>query len=177
MVSEAGTDDPADDTQNTLPLLEQPPPRPITIKRRSLNAGSEAFQSLRPASLPPPSHLRPIRSPPGVDSSHGMHTPVTKAPSPTKTAPKVTNPPPLSEHEKHILKLVAADTPSHRGAWTPGGDNWNMITGRSSQEDTEDAIEEDEEDDDHTAQSTPLASRILDNMQGESTFFCSVVPF
>jgi len=131
----------------------------VTVKRRSLNAGSEAFQSLRPASLPPPSHIRPIRSPPGVDSSHGMRAPLTKSLSPTRAVQKMTKPvPSLSENEKLLLKLVAADTPSHRGAWTPGSDNWNMITGKSSQG-AEDTSEEDEDDEDHTAQSTPTASR------------------
>jgi len=76
----------------------------------------------------------------------------------------------LNENEKLLLKLVAADTPSHRGAWAPGGDNWNMITGKGFQKAT-DAI--DEEDDDHTAQSTPIAfqSRVpnrTDNTQDSS---------
>jgi len=171
---------PADDTQNTLPLLEQPPLRPVTVKRRSLNAGSEAFQSLRPASLPPPSHIRPIRSPPGVDSSYGMRAPLTKSLSPTRAVQRVTKPAPsLSEDEKLLLKLVAADTPSHRGAWTPGSDNWNMITGKSSQEDVEDTPEED--DDEHTAQSTPTASRgrtlATGKFQGKPTFICPVFLF
>jgi hypothetical protein len=178
MAPEEGTEVPADDLQNTLPLLEQPPPRPISIKRRSLNAGSEVFQSLRPASLPAPSHIRPIRSPPGVDSSHGMLPVLTKAPSPTKAAPKVTRPAsPFNDNEKHLLKLVAADTPSHRGTWTPGSDNWNTLTGRSSREDT---IEEDEEDEDHTAQSTPVAfpsRNLATKMEGSPTLFHYGIPF
>lgn len=152
-----------DDSQNTLPLLEQPPPRPVTIKRRSLNAGSEAFHSLRPASLPAPSHVRPIRSPPGVDSSHRMLASVTKAPSPTNGLPKVTrHASPLSETER---QFVAAGSPSRRGT---SSDDWNL---KSLQEDAEEIVEEDGED--QPDQSTPVAfqgrSLATDKMEGNFT--------
>lgn len=129
---------PSDMTQTTtLPLLEQPPPRPVHIKRRSLTAATEAFQSLRPSSLPAPSHIRPIRSQPGVDSSsqtmmlslsrvapNSSGSPL-RATSSSSTTP--TSAIPVTEQDATLLKLVAADTPSHRGNWKPGSQSWNAL--------------------------------------------------
>lgn len=71
------------------------------------------------------------------------------------------------------MKLLAADTPSHRGAWIPGGENWKMITSNGSQEDIQETSEEDDEDEEHTAQSTPVAFRsknlLIDKMEGKHT--------
>ena len=54
-----------------LPLLEQPalarPLRPGKSRGKGL---PESFPGLRPASLPTTPAFRPLRSPPGVDSSH-----------------------------------------------------------------------------------------------------------
>jgi len=35
-----------------------------------------------------------------------------------------------SEHDAELLRLVAADTPSHRGAWTPTSKAWQTFTRR-----------------------------------------------
>ena len=150
VVSEGVAEAPTHDQQTTLPLLEQPPPRPITIKKRSQIAVGDAFHSLRPASLPAPSHVRPIRSPPGVDSSSSMLPSLPKASSPTKTLPKIprSESPPsslLTECDVELLKLVAADTPSHRGAWSHGSKNWQSFTGNRDAKGEEDETDEDEE--------------------------------
>lgn len=51
-----------------LPFLEQPPkPKAGRVGRRSQVIPDE-LANLRPSSLPPPSHMRPINRPPGVDS-------------------------------------------------------------------------------------------------------------
>lgn len=148
VVSEGVAETPVHDQQTTLPLLEQPPPRPITIKKRSQIAVGDAFHSLRPASLPAPSHVRPIRSPPGVDSSSSVLASLPKASSPTRTLPQSPNsepPPPslLTESDVELLRLVAADTPSHRGAWLQGSENWQSFTSNRNRKSEQEETDED----------------------------------
>ncbi|KAF9534113.1 hypothetical protein CPB83DRAFT_831272 [Crepidotus variabilis] len=127
----------------TLPLLEQPPPRPVHVKRRSLTAATEAFQNLRPSSLPAPSHVRPIRSQPGVDSSsQSMMLGLPRVVGSHLRHSSTTSPPPASptsERDSALMKLVAADTPSHRGNWKPGSQSWTSLTSNEAK------IESDEE--------------------------------
>ncbi|KAJ3492486.1 hypothetical protein NLJ89_g11223 [Agrocybe chaxingu] len=123
--------------QTTLPLLEQPAGRPSRAKkaRTQVSNAMDAFSSLRPSSLPNPSHIRPIRSQPGVDSSsQGMmlSLPRVSAAAPRDKVPPVasSSQTPLNEQDVELLKLVAADTPSHRGAWTPDSKAWQALTRR-----------------------------------------------
>lgn len=168
VVSEAAEENTAGEQQNTLHLLEQPPPRPVSIKKRGVVAGSDAFHSLRPASLPAPSHIRPIRSPPGVDVSSQMIFPVHLKSLPStvtssKTPKRKPSPSPLSERYAELLKLVAADMPSHRGAWVPGSENWKMFTG------PRELIDDADEDDgiEETARSAPIIPTIaVDDTEG-----------
>ena len=123
--------------QGSLPFIDQPLVRPTKARRPRppINGPHEAFSSLRPASLPNPSHMRPMRSQPGVDSSsQGIMINLPRASGSTdntnilpRTAPTST---PLTENDATLLKLVAADTPSHRGAWTPESRAWQMFTRR-----------------------------------------------
>lgn len=123
------------DRHTTLPLLEQSVPRPIRFRSSRPNPGLEAFASLRPASLPNPSHIRPVRSQPGVDSSSQGMIPVPRPSTssirnegPSRVASSYAAP--VSEHDAAILKLVAAETPSHRGAWAPNSKAWQTFTRR-----------------------------------------------
>lgn len=123
--------------QGSLPFIDQPLVRPTKPRRPRppTNGPHEAFSSLRPASLPNPSHMRPMRSQPGVDSSsQGIMLNLPRASGSTdntnilpRTAPTSA---PLTENDAALLKLVAADTPSHRGAWTPESRAWQMFTRR-----------------------------------------------
>ncbi|KAJ2917505.1 hypothetical protein MD484_g2930, partial [Candolleomyces efflorescens] len=119
-----------------LPLLEQPtvnrPLRPGKAKPKS-NGLSQSFAGLRPASLPNPSYIRP-RSQPGADASHAMRLSLPRGGpnSLTGGGSKVNGTKsPTGEDESNdegIRRLVAADTPSHRGAWSTDGRIWQDFT-------------------------------------------------
>ncbi|CAA7258578.1 unnamed protein product [Cyclocybe aegerita] len=124
--------------QTALPLLEQPAGRPSRAKkaRTQTSNAMDAFSTLRPSSLPNPSHIRPIRSQPGVDSSSSqgmmLSLPRVSAAAPRNKVTHVvsSSQTPLNEQDAELLKLVAADTPSHRGAWTPDSKAWQTFTRR-----------------------------------------------
>jgi hypothetical protein len=63
---------------------------------------------------------------------------------------KVENDEPWSERELQILTLVAANTPSHRGAWTRDSVAWKKFTHQSSrsESETEDGDDDDDNDED-----------------------------
>lgn len=160
-----GSAQPANPSQNTLPLLDQQTSRPASRARNARlhnNAAQEAFSSLRPSSLPSPSHIRPMRSPPGVDSfsqsmilnlpraGHSNHRSENQQPASSPSHR------PVTENEAAILKLLAADTPSHRGAWTPESKAWQTFTRRQdSKEDVEHSNIP--EEDDEAEATTPKA--------------------
>jgi hypothetical protein len=130
--------------KSILPLIEQPAPshRAQTPPSRTQNAAGlpGSFSALQPASLPVTSHIRPPRSHQGVDSSSqaprlaALPTPILRV-KPRRTNPKVVEPSkqeaeeeqPLDPHEAEILKLVAANTPSHRGAWKRDSKAWQTF--------------------------------------------------
>src|SRR6266550_3666660 len=138
---EDGAEPLANGPPQILPLLEQPPARPVRHRKaKSLsNAGlPSSFSSLRPLSLPGPSQIRPPRSPHGIDASSqnvmmslpkqttldqqkrflsAKHTTLTDVPEEE-----------LDPRDAVILRLVAADTPSHRGAWRPDSEAWKSLT-------------------------------------------------
>jgi len=78
-----------------------------------------------------------MRGQPHVDSSSQVMLPRSKVlttlnlggplspPLQHGLSPKLT-----SEHDAELLRLVAADTPSHRGAWTPNSRAWQTFTRR-----------------------------------------------
>ncbi|PFH49246.1 hypothetical protein AMATHDRAFT_5063 [Amanita thiersii Skay4041] len=126
------------DPKQTLPLLEQPTMRPSRHRKaRSLTNGLPAsFSSLRPMSLPAPSHVRPPRTPHGVDaSSQGVMFSLPRQSSidhqrnlaPNKHTLSDVQDDKLNPRDAVILRLVAADTPSHRGAWKPDSEAWKSF--------------------------------------------------
>ena len=133
---EEDTAESSDIQPSTLPLLEQAvsrPPRPRTIRSQN---NIEIFSSLRPSSLPNPSHIRPMRGQPHVDSSHVMlprpKVLITPTPGGSRSPPLQHGSSPRipTEHDAELLRLVAADTPSHRGAWTPNSRAWRTFIRR-----------------------------------------------
>lgn len=115
----------------TLQFVEQPqPPRPRKLRSQNTTGLPGSFSGLRPSSLPAPSHIRPPRSQHGSDTS----TTLSLARPPPRPRPSVSpspDPPaPVEAQDEAILKLVAADTPSHRGAWKPGTKAWQTFVRR-----------------------------------------------
>ncbi|KAF5388431.1 hypothetical protein D9615_000670 [Tricholomella constricta] len=136
----------------TLQLVEQPaaPARPRKPRPQNVDTLSSSFSGLRPTSLPAPSHIRPPRSQHGSDlSSPSMMLSLPKpalplraesedssvAAGPSEPRPQAmensdepTNAPPQVEE---VLKLIAADSPSHRGARTDSK-AWQTFARRQS---------------------------------------------
>jgi hypothetical protein len=121
-----------------LPLLETAPTRAPRnrVSRPSINSGlPESLSALRPASLPVPSQMRPPRSQNGSDtSSQSMRISqaLSKPPSEKKVKTEVPEPP-EDPRETEILKLVAANTPSHRGAWKRDSKAWQTFVRRQDE--------------------------------------------
>jgi len=92
----------------------------------------ESFRVLRPTSLPFPSHVNPPKGRSSVDPSR--RAPLLPARN-TQRKPRTT--PPVEEDinsleglDVEILKLVAASTPSHRGAWKKDSKAWQLFVRR-----------------------------------------------
>lgn len=123
----------------TLPLLEPPISRPRPRNARAHNA-QDPYSSLRPSSLPAPSHIRPMRSQPGVDSfsqSILLNLPPRIVNGDRHSPPVASSPSSglISEAEAANSKPVAADAPGHRGTWTPGSRAWREFTRRQNSKD------------------------------------------
>ncbi|KAF8728321.1 hypothetical protein AX14_006793 [Amanita brunnescens Koide BX004] len=127
-------------TAQTLPLLEQAAARPVRHRRAKSSSSvglPSSFSSLRPLSLPGPSQIRPPRSPHGIDaSSQNVMMSLPKQTTLDKqkrllggkhTLAQVPEEE-LDPRDAVILRLVAADTPSHRGAWKPDSEAWKSLT-------------------------------------------------
>jgi hypothetical protein len=166
-----GEGDSSDIQHSTLPLLEQQtvsrPLRPRVIRSQNNN---EIFSSLRPSSLPNPSHIRPMRGQPHVDSSSHVIRPRPKVliTSGGSRSPPLQHIP--TEHERELLKLVAADTPSHRGAWTPNSRAWRTFMRRQDLKEDVDRngriLEEGEETDSDEEESPVIKG---DQLAGDGT--------
>ena len=149
----------------TLPLMENSQESHSgRIKRRATDLSSaglpQSFAALRPSSLPAPSNVRPpIRSimngkrKSNVDTS-GKNTRgiriergVGGLRSSTGSSEKSFVP-----YQAELLKLVAADTPSHRGSWNQDSESWKIFDRkRESQSQKLSVSEEDETDDSATS--------------------------
>ncbi|KAF9486735.1 hypothetical protein BDN71DRAFT_1459170 [Pleurotus eryngii] len=145
----------SEESRPVLPLIEQPAPsrsnRHRTARQANLRLGGlpKAFAGLRPASLPAPSSVRPpLRSyHQGVDSSSSQAAMLS--PPPRVSKPKAAPPPPEeppTPREAEILSLLAADMPSHRGAWRRDGKAWKSFVNRMHANDKVDDIPEEDED-------------------------------
>jgi hypothetical protein len=134
------------DVKQSLPLIEQPAP-PVRLRKhphRKSAELSDSFSTLRPTSLPAPSHIRPPKSPHGADtSSPAIMLSLPRPGSPPKGSRSPASPAyqPRDKYESinlrdvEILKLVAASTPSHRGAWKPNSRAWQTFVRRQDNRD------------------------------------------
>ncbi|EGO02123.1 hypothetical protein SERLA73DRAFT_86323 [Serpula lacrymans var. lacrymans S7.3] len=111
-----------------LPLIEPPyiPARPPRTRVPSNSGLPVALSSLRPASLPAPSTIRSL-------TAEGQSSPRA---SNLMSLPRIAEPEPdehserFDSREEEILKLVAANTPSHRGAWKRNSKAWQVFVRR-----------------------------------------------
>lgn len=158
--------DSSDIQHGTLPLLEQAVSRPLRPRTIRPQNSIEIFSSLRPSSLPNPSHIRPMRSQPHVDSSSHVMLPHPKVL--TTHTPGGSRSPPLqhrsspqipTEHDAELLRLVAADTPSHRGAWTPNSRAWRTFIRRQDLKEDVDRSSRIPEEGEETEETDPVEER------------------
>ncbi|KAG5639699.1 hypothetical protein H0H81_005882 [Sphagnurus paluster] len=138
----------------TLQLVEQPtaPVRPRKPRPPNTDNLSSSFSGLRPTSLPAPSHVRPPRSQHGSDLSSSsmmisLSKPVLLSQKNDQASTENGDDSDHPTQDAEILKLVAANTPSHRGAWKPTGKAWQNFTRRQSESQETSAIPEEIEDD------------------------------
>ncbi|KAG6891697.1 hypothetical protein C0992_010100 [Termitomyces sp. T32_za158] len=142
----------------TLHLVEQPfvPVRPRRQRPQNVDNLSASFSGLRPASLPIPSLVRPSRNGPGL-STPPFTLSLPRASFPPQSVSSVGDlansqvesgdefgaPPP----DPKMLELLAANTPSHRGAWKQESKAWQTFVKRQpGRYDSEAILEEGEED-------------------------------
>ncbi|KAJ7462174.1 hypothetical protein FB451DRAFT_480354 [Mycena latifolia] len=130
-----------------MTLVEQPvQPRRVSYPRRQWRKDGatdstglpQSFSALRPTSLPKPSNIVPPRrgaSPPESDAPVDADAEEEEEPAEEEEEEEEE----YDSRDVEILKLVAANTPSHRGAWKKGSVEWQALVGRQSeQEDDED---------------------------------------
>ena len=124
----------------TLPLLDPPVSRPRPRNARAHNA-QDPYSALRPSSLPAPSHVRPMRSQPGVDSfsqSILLNLPprmvnVDRHSSPVASS---SSSGPISDTSASHSKQVTADAPNQRESRAPGSRAWREFARRQNSKDT-----------------------------------------
>ncbi|KAL5508263.1 hypothetical protein ACEPAH_5882 [Sanghuangporus vaninii] len=145
-------------TENSFDKPAERPQRSGRRQRDLKDAGlPQSFAALRPSSLPAPSHIRPpVRSRTRSDDSKTKQLDVPQA-SGSSQAKDIKRQSEgdlteevLSPEQKDFLKLVAAETPSHRGFWKPGSDSWKIFDrnrGRFSSERQSRPTEDDDVED------------------------------
>ncbi|TFK55461.1 hypothetical protein OE88DRAFT_1651775 [Heliocybe sulcata] len=121
----------------SLPLHEpaRAPRRPRGRRHKASDEGlPQSYSSLRPASLPAPSNARPATEEDVLDSPRSLRF---DAPLSEERQRKTRmmkrdedDDEPLDPREEEILKLVAAGTPSHRGAWNKESRAWQTFVQR-----------------------------------------------
>ncbi|KAG6841831.1 hypothetical protein C0991_006238 [Blastosporella zonata] len=180
------------ETKPILQLVEQPiaPVRPRKFRPQNMDNLSTSFSGLRPTSLPTPSHIRPSRNGsdmptptmmlslprPSVTSttqaqvsgSVGGSTSASNSQSESSDGYKT--PPP----DQKMLKLLAADTPSHRGAWKPESKAWQTFVRRQPGNQESDAIVEEGEDDDCDASGFAVPDVLPRNFEREGSLPVSI---
>lgn len=136
-----------------LMLLEQPTAQPRQTRRRAPKVPTnstglpQSFSALRPASLPVPSNIVPVRRPsqrrptPGNDDTN---TRIREEEAGAEGGGQVPVEEEYDSRDVEILKLVAANNPSHRGAWKKNSAEWNSLVRGEPAED--DQYEDDGED-------------------------------
>ncbi|KIJ20519.1 hypothetical protein PAXINDRAFT_166541 [Paxillus involutus ATCC 200175] len=126
---EGSSEPESSDAAPALPLIENAQiPSSRKRHRTSNHTGLPAsLSSLRPNSLPAYSTLQ-SKSVEGAASDNGVSHPTS--PVTTSERPRTEDPEHLDPQEDEILKLVAANTPSHRGAWKRNSKAWQMFVSR-----------------------------------------------
>ncbi|KAI0677052.1 hypothetical protein C8Q78DRAFT_63395 [Trametes maxima] len=140
-------DAPPEQPKSSLVLSERPrAPVRRSHDRSSSNSGlPPMLSSLRPASLPAPSAMRPPIRHPATDSSERtkslresliaaeanstrpdvVESPIEITPERSQDVDEDADP-----REAEILRLVAASTPSHRSAWKKNSKAWQLFLSR-----------------------------------------------
>lgn len=118
------------DAAPVLPFKEVPyiPRRRVRVRNSTSHVGlPTSLSSLRPTSLPAYASLR-------AQITKQNSTSRTQAPTseqlPTESIRHSIEAEAPDPQEQEILKLVAADTPSHRGAWKPNSRAWQLFVSR-----------------------------------------------
>lgn len=118
------------DAAPVLPFKEVPyiPRRRARVRNSTSHVGlPTSLSSLRPTSLPAYASLR-------AQITKQNSTSRTQAPTseqlPTESIRHSIEAEAPDPQEQEILKLVAADTPSHRGAWKPNSRAWQLFVSR-----------------------------------------------
>lgn len=118
------------DAAPVLPFKEVPyiPRRRTRVRNSTNHVGlPTSLSSLRPTSLPAYASLR-------AQITKQNWTSRTQAPTseqmPTESIRHSIEAEAPDPQEQEILKLVAADTPSHRGAWKPNSRAWQLFVSR-----------------------------------------------
>ena len=123
------------------------PPRPSHSRSSSGSGLPPQLQSLRPASLPAPSNMRPPQRHPTPPSNEAaersralrealiaaeaqrarevVNSPIEIPPDPSDSSDE-----PADPREAELLRLVAASTPSHRSAWKKNSKAWQVFYNR-----------------------------------------------
>lgn len=143
---------------NPILPLNEPPVAPSRPRRtRGARTGlPSSFSTLRPASLPAPSAVRPPRAFDTEGALQPKRSTQSRKKSPHRDV-KQANPQLIEEdsdtidpREAEILKLVAADTPSHRGAWKKDSKAWQLFVRRQGGKGRQSGALIPEEDEDDT---------------------------
>ncbi len=123
-----------------LPLLDPPVSRPRHRNARA-HIAQDPYSALRPSSLPAPSHIRPMRSQPGVDSfsqSILLNLPPRIVNGDRYSPPMASSSSsgPVSDTNAAHSKQAAADAPNHRGSWAPESRAWREFARRQNSKDS-----------------------------------------
>jgi len=117
------------DAAPVLPFKEVPHILRRHIRPRSVTSHGglpASLSSLRPGSLPAYASLQAQIT--KEESSFRTQSPLHTERNRHTTGPHYAGP--RDPQEEEILKLVAADTPSHRGAWKPDSKAWQLFVSR-----------------------------------------------
>ena len=159
-IDESDTDSPDTDEKAPQPVPEpiiQEDPTPMSASQKRKEKSQQvpflpgSFIALRPASLPAPSNVRPpLRSRLAQNTpNHEVHVKRNRRREARSSATTESFDRPLKLHEIELRKLVAADIPSHRGAWNRS-EVWKAFGrngyGKSRLGSASRIIEEDDED-------------------------------
>lgn len=133
------------------------PRRPQRPRKTDMSGLPSSLSTLRPASLPMPSAMRPLIphqksdvNPTPTDTQRDEKNNQSLEDS-LPTSPAEDPEEELDSREAEILKLVAAHTPSHRSAWKKNSKAWQLFVSRQGKKNRKAADRIPEEDEDSTS--------------------------